>query len=118
MEGCYFNFEKLDNYQHGIHDYFKFLKFGFARATDQLSYSIRRNLISRDKAIKKLKTLEGKFPKSYMGKPLEEILNKIGLDISNFKIICDKFTNKKIFKCDQGGNLIKDDNDNIVLRDE
>jgi len=118
LEGCYFNFEKLDNYQHGIHDYFKFLKFGFARATDQLSYSIRRNLISRDEALKKLKTLEGKFPKSYMGKPLEEILNKIGLDISNFKIICDKFTNKKIFKCDQGGNLIKDDSDNIVLREE
>ena len=118
MEGCYFNFEKLDNYQHGIHDYFKFLKFGFARATDQLSYSIRRNLISRDEAIKKLKTLEGKFPKSYMGKSLEEILNKIGMDKSNFKSICDKFTNKKIFKCDQGGNLIKDDNNNLILKDK
>ena len=40
LEGCYFNFEKIDNYQHGIHDYFKYLKFGFARATDQLSYMI------------------------------------------------------------------------------
>jgi hypothetical protein len=39
LEGCYFNFEKIDNYQHGIHDYFKYLKFGFGRATDQLSYS-------------------------------------------------------------------------------
>jgi N-acetyl sugar amidotransferase len=37
LEGCYFNFEKIDNHQHGIHDYFKFLKFGFARATDQLA---------------------------------------------------------------------------------
>lgn len=118
LEGCYFNWEKIDNYQHGIHDYFKFLKFGFARATDQLSYSIRRNLISRDEAIKKLKTLEGKFPKSYMGKSLEEILNKIGMDKSNFKSICDKFTNKKIFKCDQGGNLIKDDNNNLILKDK
>ena len=27
LEGCYFNFEKIDNYQHGIHDYFKYLKF-------------------------------------------------------------------------------------------
>ena len=53
-----------------------------------------------------------------MGKSLEEILNKIGMDKSNFKSICDKFTNKKIFKCDQGGNLIKDDNNNLILKDK
>ena len=49
LEGCFFNFEKIDNYQHGIHDYFKFPKFGFGRATDQLSYQIRRNNISEKK---------------------------------------------------------------------
>ena len=43
MKG-HFEYENLDNLQHGIHDYFKFLKFGFARATDQLCISIRRGL--------------------------------------------------------------------------
>ena len=114
LEGCFFNFEKLDNYQHGIHDYFKFLKFGFARATDQLCYSIRRNLISREEAIKKVKKLEGYFPKSYMGKNLKEILKKIDLSLEDFEKICDRFTNKKIFKCDQGGNLIKDEKGNLI----
>ena len=114
LEGCFFNFEKLDNYQHGIHDYFKFLKFGFARATDQLCYSIRRNLISREEAIKKVKKLEGYFPKSYMGKNLKEILKKIDLPLEDFEKICDRFTNKKIFKCDQGGNLIKDEKGNLI----
>ena len=113
LEGCYFNFEKLDNYQHGIHDYFKFLKFGFARATDQLCYSVRRKLISRDEAIEKAKSLEGKFPNSYLGKPLSEILKKINLSLDDFIKICDKFTNKKIFKCDQSGKLIKNDNGNL-----
>ena len=113
LEGCYFNFEKLDNYQHGIHDYFKFLKFGFARSTDQLCYSVRRKLISRDDAIEQVKTLEGKFPNSYLGKPLFEILKKINLSLDDFIKICDKFTNKRIFKCDQSGKLIKNDNGNL-----
>ena len=29
VEGSMVNYENLDNYQTGIHDYFKFLKFGF-----------------------------------------------------------------------------------------
>ena len=77
LEGCYFNFEKIDNHQHGIHDYFKFLKFGFARATDQLCYMIRRNKITRENAINLVKKLEGKYPKSYMGKSLDQILSQL-----------------------------------------
>ena len=114
LEGCYFNFEKIDNYQHGIHDYLKFLKFGFGRSTDQLSYSIRRGLISRQEAIKKINIFEGKFPLSYMGKSTSKILDKINLSLKDFNEICDKFTNRKIFKCDQKGELIKDDNYNLI----
>ena len=108
LEGCYFNFEKIDNYQHGIHDYFKYLKFGFARATDQLCYLIRRDQISREKGIKLAQKLEGKYPKSYMGKSLNKILSKIGVSEKEFIEICDNFTNKKIFKTNQSGELIKD----------
>lgn len=114
LEGCYFNFEKIDNYQHGIHDYFKFLKFGFARATDQLCYQIRRNKITRVESIELVKKLEGKYPESYMGKSLEKILDKINLTKKDFDKICDDFTNKKIFKVNQAGNLIKDDNGSLI----
>ena len=91
LEGCYFNFEKIDNYQHGIHDYFKYLKFGFARATDQLSYMIRRDKISREEAIKLAQKLEGKYPKSYMGKSLKEILLKIGITEKKFELQKKKY---------------------------
>lgn len=114
LEGCYFNFEKIDNHQHGIHDYFKFLKFGFARATDQLCYMIRRNKITRENAINLVKKLEGKYPKSYMGKSLDQILSKIDMTEKEFIKICDNFTNKKIFKTDQGGKLIKDEYGSLV----
>ena len=45
---------------------------------------------------------------------LEKILEKIGLNLEEFIKLCDKFTNKKIFKCNQAGELIKDDQGNII----
>ena len=114
IENGYLDCEKLDNYQHGIHDYFKYLKYGFGRATDQLSLLIRRKVISREEAIKKVSQHEGKFPSSYLGKSLIEILKKIGISINEFTDICDKFTNKKIFKCDQSGKIIKKDNGSLI----
>ena len=115
LEGCYFNFEKIDNYQHGIHDYFKYLKFGFGRATDQLSYQIRRGKINRSDAIDIVKKIEGKYPKSYMGKSIKDILNKINVDEKSFIKICDQFTNKNIFKTNQANQLIKEDGNLIKL---
>lgn len=113
LEGCYFNFEKIDNYQHGIHDYFKFLKFGFGRATDQLSYQIRRGKIKRSEAINIVRKIEGKYPISYMGKSTKNILDKINVTQEQFIKICDQFTNKNIFKTNQANQLIKE-NGNLV----
>ena len=114
LEGCYFQYAKIDNYQHGIHDYFKYLKYGFGRATDQLCYLIRKGKISREKAIKIAKKTEGKFLKSYMGKDIKNILGEIGISQKEYIEICDKFTNKKIFKCDKNGKLIKDKSNNLI----
>jgi len=117
IENGYLDSEKLDNYQHGIHDYFKYLKYGFGRATDQLSLLIRRKIISRTEGIEKVKVHEGKFPSSYLGKPLTQILENIGISLNEFEKICDKFTNKKIFKCDQSGKLIKNNDGSLIKLD-
>ena len=118
IENGYFSFEKLDNYQHGIHDYFKYLKYGFGRATDQLSFLIRKNKLKREEALSLVPQHEGKFPKSYLGKNLEDILRDIGMNINEFSDICDRFTNKNIFKCSQDGSLIKDKNGNLILNED
>jgi N-acetyl sugar amidotransferase len=114
VEGSLVNYENLDNHQTGIHDYFKFLKFGFGRATDLACLHVRRGRISRQDAIELVRMHDGKFPWSYLGKPLEKILEPLDLTVEEFIKICDRFTNKKLFLKDAHGNLIKDKHGNLT----
>lgn len=114
VEGSLVNYENLDNYQTGIHDYFKFLKFGFGRATDLACLHIRRGRLTRQDGLEAVKRLDGLFPWHYLGKPLKEILKPLKLTVDEFIRICDKFANKKIFKKDLNGTLIKDSFENLT----
>ena len=49
-----------------------------------------------------------------MGKPINSILKSINVNLNEFIKICDKFTNKKIFKCDRSGKLIKNKNNELI----
>lgn len=111
--GSMVNYENLDNYQVAIHEYFKFLKFGFGRATDHACLHIRRGRLSRDVALEIVRRLDGLFPWEYLGKPLEQTLEPLGMSVEEFVGVCDKFTNKKIFLRDGAGNLIKDKRGNL-----
>ena len=75
--GSIANYENLDNYVHGIHDYLKYLKFGFSRATDVASNLIRRGLLTRQDAAHIVSHHDGIFPCSYLDKSLESILANI-----------------------------------------
>ena len=114
VEGSLVNYENIDNHQHGIHDYFKFLKYGFGRATDLASIHIRRGRISRSQGLELVKKHDGIYPWKYLDKPLEEILGKIGMNVPEFDEICDRFTNRSIFKCDKNGNLLRDTYNNLI----
>ncbi len=114
VEGSMVNYENLDNCQTGIHDYFKFLKFGFGRVTDLACLHVRRGRLTREDAIDAVKRLDGKFPWEYLGKSLAEILAPLDLSVEEFVQVCDKFTNKKIFKRDANGQLIKDQHGNLT----
>jgi hypothetical protein len=113
VEGSLVNYENLDNHQTGIHDYFKFLKFGFGRATDLACLHIRRDRLTRQDGIDAVRRLDGKFPWEYLGKQLDDILRPLNMDVDEFIRVCDKFTNKKIFKRDVSGALIKDRDGNL-----
>ena len=103
-----------------IHDYFKFLKYGYDRVSDWSSLQIRRGRLSRQDALILSKEKGGKYPQEYLGKNIKEILNYIDMSQNEFDEICYKFTNKKIFqkntdgtlKLDNSGNLIKLNYDN------
>lgn len=115
VEGSMVNYENIDNGQVRIHDYFKFLKFGFDRATDLACMAVRRGRLSRQDAWKIVRMHDGKFPWSYLGVPLDVILKQIDISFEEFVGICDRFTNKKLFACDARGNLIKDRDGNLTL---
>ena len=114
VEGSFANYENLDNYQTGIHDYFKFLKYGFGRATDIAGLHIRRGRISRENGLDLVIKHDGKFPWTYLGRSLEDILEEIDMTMDEFVKVCDRFTNKKIFKTDARGKLIKDRYGNLT----
>lgn len=108
-EGTYTNYENLDTKYVALHDYFKFLKFGFGRATDHASIDIRNKRLTRSDGLKLVKQHEGKIPTQY----LEEFLDEFELTKKEFLDVCDKFTNKSLFKTDKNGKLLRDENDNI-----
>lgn len=100
VEGSIACYENLDNYQTGIHDYFKYAKFGFGRATDIACNHIRRGRIDRASALDMVRRHDGAYPHTCHGKPLHKILAEIGLDEKQFAKICKRFTNKKLFNED------------------
>lgn len=108
-EGTYDGWENLDTKFTVFHDYFKFLKFGYGRTTDHVSLEIRLGRMTREEGLEKIKQNEGKIPT----KTLDEFLNEAKINFKEFLKICEKFTNKKLFKTDKKGNLIRDKNHNI-----
>jgi len=114
VEGSMVDYENLDNLHTGIHDYFKFLKFGFGRTTDIACLHVRRGRITREQALSIVKENDGKFPSSYLKVPLEEILEPLNMSVEEFEKICDRFTNKKIFEKFPDGSLKKDRHRNLT----
>ena len=114
IEGSLVTYENLDNAQTGIHDYFKFLKYGFGRATDLACMQVRRERISRADAVTLVKMHDGKFPWTYLDVTIEEVLTPIGMSLDEFQAVCDRFTNKRLFQCDRHGVPVRDRNGDLV----
>ncbi len=108
-EGTYDGWENLDTKFTVFHDYFKFLKFGYGRTTDHVSLEIRLGRMNRDEGLKRIKQNEGKIPT----KTLNEFLEDAKITFEEFLKICEKFTDKKLFKTDENGNLVRDKENNI-----
>ena len=103
--GSMVGYENLDNFQTGIHEYFKYLKYGFGRTSDHVSLHIRRGRLTRKEGMAIVLMNDGAFPSEYMGQSLEITLGKIGLTVSDFNEIADEFTNEEIFMKDAAGDI-------------
>ena len=76
--------------------------------------AVRRGRLTREDALKLVKLHDGKFPWTYLGVPLKEVLDRIQMSVDEFIRVCDRFTNKKLFLCDSRGQLIKDAAGNLT----
>ncbi|OGX23530.1 MAG: pseudaminic acid biosynthesis protein PseA [Omnitrophica WOR_2 bacterium GWF2_38_59] len=114
VEGAYNDIENLDcKWIGGLHDYMKFIKFGFGRATDQLCIEIRAGRMSREEAIENLKnSSEGEVPWKFV----PDFLEYLNISKEEFEANLDKFTNRRLFFCDDSGRLIKDSQGNLKRR--
>ena len=110
IEGTFNKWENLDVYFTVFHDYFKFLKYGFGRATDHASIEIMHGRISREQGLKLVKQYEGKIPRKY----LKKFLEFADMSMDDFIGICNEFTNKEIFKVDENQNVVRDKSGEVI----
>ena len=90
--------ENQDNAQTGLHDHMMFRKYGFGRGCAQISVDVRAGLISRDEAMKWVRTFDGGFPMIYAGVHINQVLERLGMTIGQLYPIMDRFTNWKLFR--------------------
>jgi len=112
-EGDYDNIEDLDCGFQPIHQYFKFVKYGYARATDHASYEIRHNRLSKKQAKEFIITYDHELPKRYF----DEFLQFLDITEDRFFEIRDKFTNHELFKTGNDLNLEKTKDNELILKD-
>lgn len=117
IEGSVEDAGNTDDYRMGIHHYFKYLKYGYSRASDIVSQHIRAGRLTREDGVELVRLNDGKFPWTYLGKPLEDILDPLELTVDEFVKICDRYTNHTYFKTDTQGNLLRDRQGNLIKKD-
>ena len=109
-EGTYTNYENIDEKLVGLHDYLKYVKYGFGRATDHACIDIRNNRLSRIEGLKLVEKLDGKYP--HYG--VSEFIKYSGMQKSEVDEIIDSFTNPLLFKRDSNGKFIRDSEFNLI----
>jgi hypothetical protein len=57
-------FAKVEDHANDIHDYLKYLKFGYGRATDDASTEIRHGRMTRDEGIEMVRRYDAREPTS------------------------------------------------------
>lgn len=84
------NYENLDNHVTVLRDFLRFLKYGYTRATDIACNHVRRGRLTRDEALA-MEARCNHFPRTSLGKPIEEVLGYFDLSMADFEKECAKW---------------------------
>ncbi len=92
FERTYRRMSNLDDmHENGIHDYMKYVKFGYGRATDHCCKDIRAGLMTRQEAVEIVKKMD-----PVKSQDLFRWLDYVGMDEAEFDRIADSFRDPRV----------------------
>ncbi len=89
---------KIEDHANDVHDYLKYLKFGYGRATDDASMEIRHGRMTREQGAKLVREYDAREPDT-----LKMYCEFIGITKNEFYKIVDPMRDQKIWEKDQRG---------------
>lgn len=110
VEGTYKGYKSVECKMPGVHDYTKFLKRGFGRATDHVSFDVRAGLMTREEGLKLAKHYDSIRPEA-----LDEYLKITGYTEEEFYKIMEEKRLDEI-KSNFDVSVLKE-NKNLVSKD-
>jgi N-acetyl sugar amidotransferase len=109
-EGTYTNYENIDEKLVSLHDYLKYVKYGFGRCTDHANIDIRNKRITREQGLELIKRFDGKYP--HFG--VKSFIEYSGMSKFEIDSIIDSFTNPMLFKQLADGSFERDSEGNLI----
>jgi hypothetical protein len=85
-------------HENGIHDYLKFVKFGYGRGSDHACKDIRSGLMSRDEGIEMVRRYDHVKPRRDLARWLEYV----GMTEDEFDASCDTFRDPRVWRVEDG----------------
>jgi N-acetyl sugar amidotransferase len=92
-----------DMHENGVHDYLKFIKFGYGRCTDHACKDIRRGVLTREEAVKLVQKYDHVKPRD-----LKRWLEYVGMTEEEFDRVCDTFRDQRVWWIGRNGLWQKD----------
>ncbi len=86
-----------DMHENGVHDYLKYIKFGYGRCSDHVSKDIRAGVMNRDDGIELVRKYDHVKPRD-----LERWLGYVGMSENEFDQIADTFRDKRVWYRENG----------------
>ncbi len=99
FERTYRRMSNLDDmHENGIHDYMKFIKFGYGRGTDHASKDIRASIFTRQQGIEMVRKYDHVKPR----RDLERWLEYVGMSEDEFDETADTFRDPRVWELEDG----------------
>ena len=91
-----------DMHENGVHDYLKYVKFGYGRGTDHACKDIRAGRMTRDEGIEMVRRYDHVKPRD-----LERWLDYVDMSEEEFDKVADSFRDSRVWRRDESGNWTK-----------